>query len=469
MTIALLFDIGSTFTKVTAVDCDADKLLGTSAAPTTINSDVNEGLEQATAQLEQQTGVIADRADLKLACSSAAGGLKMVALGLVPGLTAQAAQWAALGAGAKVLQTFAFKLSKQEMEKISELDVDIILLTGGTDGGNSDTILHNARVLARSLLDVPIIIAGNKAVQDEINGILQATGKDVRITDNVMPQLEELHIEPARQTIRTVFLEKIVKAKGLDAIQCFVDSVVMPTPSAVMDAAQLLAHGDGKNKGWGELLVVDVGGATTDVHSMATGDPISSGVVLKGLVEPWKKRTVEGDLGMRYSAVSLFAAVGETFLLRTGKELNPNLSFSGDDLERFIISLGEEPNKICTSEKEIFFETIIGRAAVTAAMNRHAGRLEQVFTPHGEVFLQRGKDLSRVRKIIGTGGILVHHRSPQVILAGTIRPPEEKTVLTPLAGEFFLDKEYIMSAAGLLAREMPTTAFNLLRRYLTTV
>lgn len=469
MTIALLFDIGSTFTKVAAVDCDAAKLLGRSAAPTTISSDVNEGLKQAITQLEQQTGVIADQADLKLACSSAAGGLKMVAVGLVPELTAQAAQWAALGAGAKVLQTFAFKLSNQEIAKINELDIDIILLTGGTDGGNSDTILHNARMLACSLLDVPIVIAGNKVVQDEVHEVLQAAGKDVRITDNVMPQLEKLDIEPARQTIRAVFLERIIKAKGLDTTQRFVDSVVMPTPSAVMDAAQLLAEGDEKNKGWGELVVIDVGGATTDVHSMATGDPTSSGVALKGLVEPWKKRTVEGDLGMRYSAASLFAAVGEPCLLRIGRELNPNLPFSSGDLDHFIISLGEEPTKICTSEQELFFETIIGRAAVGAAMNRHAGRLEQAFTPHGEVFLQRGKDLTRVNKIIGTGGILVHHQFPQVMLAGAIRLPEEKTVLTPLTGKFFLDKEYIISTAGLLAKEMPKTAFNLLRRYLITV
>ncbi|MCI2425154.1 glutamate mutase L [Candidatus Acetothermia bacterium] len=467
--IALLFDIGSTFTKVTAVDCDEAKLLGRSAAPTTINTDVNEGLKQAVTQLEDQIGVIADRADFKLACSSAAGGLKMVAVGLVPGLTAQAAQWAALGAGAKVLQTFVFKLTKQEIDKISELDADIILLAGGTDGGNSDTILHNARMLARSLLDVPIIIAGNKAAQDEVSKILQAAGKDLRITDNVMPQLEELNIEPARETIRALFLERIIHAKGLDTMQRFVDRVVMPTPSAVMDAAQLLAQGDGKDKGWGELLVIDVGGATTDVHSMATGDPTSSGVVLKGLVEPWKKRTVEGDLGIRYSAASLFAAVGEAFLLQIGKELNPNFPIADGNLEDFILSLGRVPSEIYTTEKEIFFETIIGRAAVTAAMNRHAGRLEQIFTPHGEVFLQRGKDLSQVKKIIGTGGILVHHQSPQDILAGAIRPSGEKTLLTPLAGEFFLDKEYIMAAAGLLAKEMPKTAFNLLNRYLVAV
>ncbi len=469
MTIAILFDIGSTFTKVTAVDCDEEKLLGRSAAPTTINSDVNEGIKQAITQLEQQIGIITAQADIKLACSSAAGGLKMVAIGLVPELTARAAQWAALGAGAKVLQTFAFKLSKQEIEKINALDVDIILLCGGTDGGNSATILHNAHMLARSPLKVPIIIAGNKAVQDEISGILQEAGKDIFITDNVMPQLEELHIEPARQTIRTVFLKQIINAKGLETAQRLVDGVVMPTPSAVMCAAQLLAHGDGKNNGWGELLVLDVGGATTDVYSMAAGAPISSGVVLKGLVEPWEKRTVEGDLGMRYSAGSLVAAVGKTYLLSLGKELNPTLSFSGDELEDFIISLEEEPEKICTSEKEIFFETIIGRAAVTTAMNRHAGRLKQVFTPHGEVFLQQGKDLSRVKKIIGTGGILVHHQSPQILLTGAIRLPGEKTILSPLAGEFYLDKQYILPVAGLLANEMPKTAFNLLQRYLMPV
>lgn len=469
MSIAILCDIGSTFTKVVAVDCQQAAVLAVGEAPTTIECDVGDGLRRAIAQMEEQIGPVFARAELRLACSSAAGGLRMVAIGLVPRLTAEAAKWAALGAGAKLLQTLSFKLSEREVAAIDGTAVDIILLAGGIDGGNSDTILHNAHLLARSDLTAPIIVAGNKVAQDEVADILRRAGRDVRVTDNVMPQLETLNIEPARAAIRELFLEKIIIAKGLDRIQDLIDGVVMPTPSAVMEAARLLSRGDGQNKGWGELLVVDIGGATTDVHSMASGDPTLPGVIRKGLIEPWDKRTVEGDLGMRYSAAGLMAAIDEVSLLRIGLQLDKEARFTITEMERFVKMISRQSDRICTSEREIMLESVIARAAIETAVTRHAGKLEHVFTPHGKITIQRGKDLTGVRSIIGTGGVLVHHQSPGCMLAGAIGHTDQADVLTPTAGKFYLDTDYIMAAAGLLANQMPGTAFKLLKRYVAEV
>lgn len=469
MSIAILCDIGSTFTKVVAIDCEEATVLAVGAAPTTIDRDVGDGLRHAVAQVEEQIGPVFSRADLRLACSSAAGGLRMVAIGLVPNLTAEAAKWAALGAGAKLLQTLSFKLSEREIAAIDGTAVDIILLAGGIDGGNSDTILHNARLLARSDLTAPIIVAGNKVVQDEVADILCRAGKDVRVVDNVMPQLETVNIEPARGAIRKLFLEKIVIAKGLDRIQDLIDGVVMPTPSAVMESARLLSRGDGRNKGWGELIVVDVGGATTDVHSMASGSPTLPGVVRKGLVEPWDKRTVEGDLGMRYSAAGLMAAIEEADLLRIGVQLDKEGRFTITEMERFVAMISQESDRICTSEREIVLESIIARAAIETAVTRHAGKLNHTFTPHGKMTIQRGKDLTGVRRIIGTGGVLVRHRSPHCVLAGAVRHPDQADILTPTEGRLYLDKDYIIAAAGLLAKPMPQTAFKLLNQYVTEI
>jgi uncharacterized protein (TIGR01319 family) len=314
-------------------------------------------------------------------------------------------------------------------------------------------------------LSAPIIVAGNKVVQDEVADILRHAGKDARIVDNVMPQLETLNIEPAQEAIRRLFLEKIVVAKGLDRVQGSIDGVVMPTPSAVMEAARLLARGDGQTQGWGDLIVVDVGGATTDVHSMASGNPTTAGVIRKGLIEPWDKRTVEGDLGMRHSAASLLAATEGAELLRIGNQLDKKGRFTLAEMERFVRMISQESDRICVSEREILLESILGRAAVETAVMRHAGRLNHVFTPHGKLTIQRGKDLTGVRRIIGTGGVLVHHRSPRCVLAGALQHAEQQDVLTPAEGTFYLDKDYIMAAAGLLAEQMPQTAFKLLNRY----
>jgi uncharacterized protein (TIGR01319 family) len=165
MNAVLLIDIGSTFTKVTAVDLETGTLLGTAKAFTTVQSDVNDGLQQAIVELQQLTGE--QHYTQTLACCSAAGGLKTIAVGLVPDLTAEAAKRAALSAGAKVLKTFAFELTPSDLRDISQLQPDIILLSGGTDGGNTKVIVANARALATIDQPFTVVVAGNKSTASE--------------------------------------------------------------------------------------------------------------------------------------------------------------------------------------------------------------------------------------------------------------------------------------------------------------
>ena len=302
----LLIDFGSTYTKVTAVDVDAPRLLGTANSYTTVQTDIMNGLADALSKLEKKTG----RLDFceRYACSSAAGGLRMLASGLVPELTAEAAKTASLGAGAKVLKTYAFKLTEDDAEEIRAINPDIFLLVGGTDGGNSETIVYNAKILKEIGGDFPVILAGNRNAARECERIL--SGREVHICENVMPKFGVLNIEPAQREIREVFLNRIVRAKGLTQASELIKGIMMPTPSAVMDAMKLLAEGTKSQKGLGDLVAVDVGGATTDIYSVAEGLPDDPRTSLRGLPEPYIKRTVEGDIGMRYSIRGIIDAAG---------------------------------------------------------------------------------------------------------------------------------------------------------------
>ena len=309
----LLIDFGSTYTKVTAADLETREILGTAASYTTVETDINEGLEKALAKLFDKTGEI--DFDARFACSSAAGGLKMISCGLVPELTAEAAKQASLGAGAKVMKVYSYQLTEGDKAEIEALKPDIFLLTGGTDGGNKNNIIANAKMLAVSKGDFPILLAGNRNAADECRRILEEAGKKVIVTENVMPRFNELNIGPAQSKIREIFLERIISAKGLSEASQLISGIMMPTPAAVLTAMELLSKGTESQSGWGDLIGVDVGGATTDVYSMSYGEPNGVNTVIKGLPEPYAKRTVEGDIGMRYSAQGIADAAGIPLVL----------------------------------------------------------------------------------------------------------------------------------------------------------
>lgn len=451
----LLIDFGSTYTKVTAVDLAGEKLLGTAQSHTTVTSDIGEGFQAALALLESRAGKLAYSA--RYACSSAAGGLRMCACGLVPGLTAKAARLAALGAGAKVEKTYSYRLTGADIAEMERMHPDILLLTGGTDGGDTECILANARAIANSALTCPVVLAGNRVCAEECAEILR--DKRVYVTDNVMPRFNELAIKPAQECIRSVFMERIISAKGLGDAQRLLDGVVMPTPAAAHAALELLARGCPEEEGLGELVAVDLGGATTDVYSMSTGDARQPNTIVSGLVEPYAKRSVEGDIGMRYSALGILENAG-------AQRIAALAGMEPGEVEAQIGALVKNVRALPENEAGMRLEEALASLAVEIALARHAGTLESVYTPMGWAYVQAGKDLREVEKLVFTGGALINAHGVAGIAAHALYHKEQPMSLRPLRLEVLLDRRYILSAMGLLSAAHPAAALRILKKEL---
>ena len=456
----LFIDFGSTFTKLALVDVENEKVLETSKSYTTVDTNVKEGYEEA---LETLLKKINGKVNIvkKLACSSAAGGLKIIAIGLIPELTAEAAKRAALGAGARVIKTYSFKLNEEEIDEIKNSDANIILLAGGTNGGNSECILHNAEMLSKNDIELPVVVAGNKSCNDDLREILD--GKiEYYITENVMPKLNTLNIDPAREIIRNIFMKKITHVKGMKNIEEEISDVVMPTPAAVLKAAEIMSKGSVKEDGIGDILVVDIGGATTDIHSAAKGHPTNASVILKGLQEPFMKRTVEGDLGVRYSTKSLLEASGEIFLERYLKNTDYNI-------EKEITKRYENVRFLPKNEREIEFDEALAKVCAYLSIKRHVGRIESTYTSMGTTYYQEGKDLLELPNVIGTGGVLVNSKNPKGILRVCNFNREDPTSLKPKNPKFLLDEKYIMFSMGLLSLVDEDMAVRMLKEYIVEV
>jgi len=460
----LLVDFGSTYTKITVVDIDEEEIIASAKDITTIEDNIIVGYENAYSKIEE----ILKGKDVnfvnKLACSSAAGGLKMIAIGLVPELTAEAAKRAALGAGARVLKVYSYELTLTEIDEIKNSDLDIILLAGGTDGGNKECIVHNAKMLVDNEIKLPIVVAGNKVASDEIREMFTKANMYFSITKNVMPSLSKLDVEPAREEIRKVFMEKIIDAKGLRNAEELVKGILMPTPAAVLKAARILSEGSDEEAGLGDLIVIDIGGATTDVHSIAEGEPTKGGVSVRGLEEPFAKRTVEGDLGMRYSAVSLREAAGSRKMRNYLGDTKREIDIDANCKYRI-----EHIKMVPNSKEEIDFDEAMAKVATELSMQRHVGTIESTHTPMGAMYTQIGKDLMEVKYIIGTGGVLVHSDNPKDILKAGAFDAQNPIYLKPRDATYLLDKTYILSAMGLLSQDYPDKAVRIMKKYLVKV
>jgi uncharacterized protein (TIGR01319 family) len=456
----LTVDVGSTYTKLTAIDATTREILGTAQAFTTIESDVMQGFERAWQELTEarpDNPCANFGYDQMLVCSSAAGGLKMVALGLVPDLTAKAARTAASNAGAKVVKTYAYEISGSEQQEIFDINPDLVLLCGGTDGGNREVIVANARRLAAIDRPFTTIVAGNKSATDEIRAIFEEARKDVVITENVMPQFNKLNIEPARDAIRQLFIARIIEAKGLNRLQAMTPHKIIPTPLAVLQACELLSRGTATQQGYGDLLAIDIGGATTDVYSMAAGTPTVDNTMLKGLPEPWAKRTVEGDLGMRYSLTHVFEQLPE----RGFPQYEEQMKRVGEWVER----CSSQPDTLAQPDsEEEKIEEFLGRSAVALAVERHCGRIADVYTPLGLMHTLEGKDLMDIPAVVGIGGVLRNSRHPEEILKGSLYNVMQPESTRPRNPKFYLDSRYIFAAMGLLRMVDEELACELLLR-----
>jgi uncharacterized protein (TIGR01319 family) len=443
----LVAEIGSTTTIVNAfhcIDADAPVFIGQGQAATTVLAgDVTVGLYQAIACLEEKLGTELVWQEM-VASSSAAGGLRMTVHGLVYDMTVKAGQEAALGAGANIYWVTAGELSDVDISTIERTKPNIILLAGGVDYGEREIVIANANRLSHLTVQIPIIYAGNRSVRDEVQQMLNAASIPVTIVENVYPRIDQLNIEPTRRAIHDVFEKHIIEAPGMGKIRELVSGSIIPTPGAVMRAAQLL------REQIGDLMVLDVGGATTDVHSVAEGDPGITNILVGP--EPFAKRTVEGDLGIYVNADNVLA-------LCDSSKLCKKLGCTLEELNIFKTPLP-------ATDKEKCYASTLTSTAVEIAVKRHAGSIEYLYGPTGRLTVARGKDLTEVRWIIGTGGALTRLPMGLDILTN-INVPPKSNLLLPRQGRAVIDQNYIMASAGMLAQKYSRAALNILQQSLS--
>lgn len=452
----LLIDFGSTYTKLTAVDVDAPALLGTAAAYTTIETDIGEGLAQGLQRLEAVTGKVDYTA--RYACSSAAGGLRMMACGLVPELTSEAARMASLGAGAKIIGLYSYQLTEEDLEEIRAAAPDIFLLVGGTDGGNTANILYNAKQLASIAPEFPIIVAGNRTAA---SGCAKAlAGYEVYVCENVMPKFGVVNIVPTQKKIREIFLQRIVQAKGLSRAAETLDGEMMPTPAAVLRSLELLSQGCEDEQGIGELVAVDVGGATTDVYSIADGMPEAMNTVYKGLPEPFAKRTVEGDIGMRYSIRGIVEEAGV-------KQVAAIAGLTVERVEELVDQFAAQTDTVPAPGSDgAALDRALASMAVRIGVRRHAGTMEETYTMMGKTFVQEGKNLMQIKNIVVTGGSLIHSEHTDKIAGYALYSAEDPASLRPREARVLVDRSYILAAMGLLSVTEPQAALQIMKKEL---
>ena len=447
----LVAEIGSTTTVVNAFNDIATpdpKFIGQGQAPTSVlDGDVRVGLQGAIDDLTANIGE--DKIEYKemLATSSAAGGLKMTVHGLVYDMTARAAKEAALGAGAIIHQVTAGKLRRTDLKKIQEINPNIILIAGGVDYGERDTAIYNAELISDLGLNIPIIYAGNIENQEEIKLIFEEkhAGQKLYIVDNVYPKIDELNVEPTREVIQDVFEDHIIHAPGMEHVRDLVNGPIIPTPGAVMECAKLLYEY------LGDLIVLDVGGATTDLHSVSIDSEEVSRILVNP--EPIAKRTVEGDLGVYVNMPNIVNTIGKE---KMEKEL-------GLDIDKLMA----EYKAIPKNADEIKFVERLTIEAVLKAVERHAGKLRYVYGPSGRSTLAEGKDLTQVKYIIGTGGALTRLPHRMEIMKLIARDNEAGMKLYPHEDvKILVESDYIMASLGVLSKRYEEAAIRLLEKSL---
>lgn len=450
----LVAEIGSTTTVVNAFDhleSDNPVFLGQGQAPTSVKEgDVNIGLQAAIEDMKKNLHIENEKLEYTnmLATSSAAGGLRMTVHGLVYDMTVKAAKEAALGAGANIHLITAGKLSKVDMIKLDRIKPNIILIAGGVDYGERETALYNSELIAGSDLNIPVIYAGNIAVADDVKLIFEAYSKEknLHIVPNVYPKIDILNIEPTREVIQDIFEKHITEAKGMEKIREMVNGPIIPTPGAVMKASKILKDEIG------DLVTIDVGGATTDIHSVTEGTEKVNKILVEP--EPVTKRTVEGDLGVFINKRNIVDIIK---IEKLEKELN----MTPEDIEKFTNSDIAIPE---TEEHKRFIERLT-KEAVIVSINRHAGGYRTYFGSKSDT-LAFGKDLTAVKWIVGTGGALTRLTAREEILNSISQFNRSDKLLPTAEAKILIDNDYIMASLGVLSSLNKEAAIKLLLKSL---
>jgi uncharacterized protein (TIGR01319 family) len=498
----LVVDFGSTFSKIGTFDTRTEEF-SLHYVPTVVD-DLRVSLADGLGVKEecerrgdwQPLAEAMSRFDIKLPCSSAKGGLKMVTVSMVKEESGFAADLAALTAGAKLLNSYEGALTEAQALAIYEQDQpEIILQAGGVDyGGDTETQLHNARLLARfsraatyARYGVPVIYAGNQDVHDEIEAIYKAEGVDIRITPNVMPEINHFRIEVVNEAIRELFQTIIIRGKGFDVVEEYMSAPFIPTPRAAFRGINLLAKGYDDEPGLGNIMALDIGGATTDFYSNVSDNPLYDyegddpqrkvkRTILKTPNTPLAYRRVEGKYGLAYDAENIKELarfqIGsmkhdlEAFLLEEYPNFRPEYDQFGAfverldgrldlDLDRYLSWLSSNPHTLPTSEEENATRSFLAQEIMAATTGRNLGYVKETDT----YFLQYGVNfVNQDCTTLLIGGTIYHKcqaaaaggdfgRDLRLIAAGTQYNEHESWILRP-RGQVLLDAAYMVSIVG---------------------
>jgi uncharacterized protein (TIGR01319 family) len=466
-------DCGSTTTKAILIEYvnGEYRLLSRGEAPTTVEApfeDVTMGVLNAVAELEELSGrkLLDDHGrfispahgtigtDVFISTSSAGGGLQMMVAGVVRSMTAESAERAALGAGAIVMDVIASndkRLPHQQIERIRHLRPDMILLSGGIDGGTTTHVVEIAELVSaadpRPRLGtgykLPIIYAGNKEAREPVKEAL-SDKVDLRVVDNLRPVLERENLGPAREEIHELFMEHVMaQAPGYKKLMSWADAPIMPTPGAVGLIIQTIAEIYNI-----EAVGVDIGGATTDVFSVFRPDGKT----------PVFNRTVSANLGMSYSISNVFAEATLPMVMRW-------VPFKMDerDLRNRVKNKMIRPTTIPQSLEELIFEQAIAREALRLAFVQHknfATVLKGVQQQRtiADAFEQSASgativNMMSLNMLIGSGGVLSHapRRAQSALMMIDSFLPEGVTRLA-------VDSIFMMPQLGVLTEVQPKAA-----------
>ncbi len=444
----LVAEIGSTTTLVNAFTInETPEFLGRGVSNTTVDTDVLEGLNQAIDNLKSSLDLKTLTYKEMFASSSAAGGLKIVVSGLVYEMTVKAAKEAALNAGANIHYVSAGYLEDDDIDEIKHVNPNIVLVSGGTDYGEKKVAYTNIEKIAALELNIPIIYCGNIENHRRVKKLFETHSQKsyLKIIENVYPRVDFLNILPLRKLIYQTFEEHIIHAKGMHKIREKVNKSIMPTPGSVMEATMLL------HEMYGNVITIDVGGATTDIHSIAQPSDeykkYSEGEALE-------KRTVEGDLGVFVNFHNVLNSIDRTQLLK-------RLQFEENVLKDLIDNYSYMPSH--PNEEKLVYE--LTRVCVNRALDRHVGDLRKVYTSSGQKYIPEGKDLTQVKLIVLTGGPLIHLKNTKKIISDYIKNNPNK-LMPNINVEICKDYDYIMSSIGVLSLEHKNQAKTILAQSL---
>ena len=466
--VILATDCGSTTTKAILIEKVDGEYRQTyrGEAPTTVEepaADVTMGVVNSVTEVGELAGrkLIGDDGqvirpasdgqgcDIYISTSSAGGGLQMMVAGVVREMTAASAKRAALGAGAIVMDTIATndkRLPHEQIQRIRELRPDMILISGGTDGGTTQHVVQIAEMVAPAKPQprfgaeyrMPVIFAGNTDARDAITDTFDDS-VELSLVDNLRPTMEQENLAPARDAIHDLFLEHVMAhAPGYDKLISWTDSPIMPTPGAVGNILQQIAEQRNVN-----AVGVDIGGATTDVFSVFEGT---------------FNRTVSANLGMSYSISNVCAEATLPSILQWVP-----LDMDERELRNRVKNKMIRPTTIPQTLESLLFEQAVAREALRLAYEQHkdfATTLKGVQQQRtvGDTFSQQASGQTIVNNmtldlLVASGGVLSHapRMSQTAAMLVDAFQPEGITTLAK-------DSIFMMPHLGVLSQVHPEAA-----------